>query len=93
MSKISLKKINKEVVDKRNKENILIGLFILILIRLDNKNLSISYKSIKDKIVYDEISDEKAELVISRQLKERRVKKSGISIGKINNSEIKEGWV
>lgn len=53
LSKISLKENNKEAVDKRDDKDVLIELFTLIVIRVDNKGLLIGYKFIEDGIVYD----------------------------------------
>ena len=43
------------MVDKKNNKNISIEIFILIIIRLNNKDLLIGYKFRKDEIVYNEI--------------------------------------
>lgn len=50
---IILKKDNKEAINRNNEENISIKLFIIIVIKVYKKSLLISYKFIKDKIVYN----------------------------------------
>lgn len=53
--KISLEKDNKEPVDQKNDKDILMEISILIVIKIDDGNLTnIGYKLVRDGIVYDE---------------------------------------
>ena len=51
---IDLKEDNKEAVDGRDNEDVPMELFPLIVTRVDDRDLSIGYKSVRDAIVYDE---------------------------------------
>lgn len=61
---------------------------MLIIIKINNKHLLTGYKSVRDRIIYDEVWDEKAELLISNKVKESKGKESGKNRGKINSSEM-----
>ena len=65
----------------------------LIVTGVDDGSLPTGYKSVGDGIVYDEAWDETAELLISDEVKESEVEKSGIGGGKIKSSEVGEGQV
>lgn len=90
---ILLEKDNEEMIDGRKDENILIELFILIVTRIDNRDLFTSYKFVKNGIIYDKIWDKIIELFINNEVKEKKVKKSGIDKDKINSSKKREGHI
>lgn len=52
---ITLEENNKEIVNRRNDKNILIELFIIIMAKINKKSLLISYKSLKNRIIYNKI--------------------------------------
>lgn len=91
--KILLQKDNEEVVNKKNDKDLCMELFILIMIRRNNKYLAIGYKFIGDRIVYNEIWYEMTKLPISDDLKKIKIKKNKIDGVKLNNSEVRENQV
>lgn len=57
--------------------------------KVDDRDLFTSYKSIKDRMIYNKAQDKMAELLISDKIKKKRPKKSGTNKDKINSSEMK----
>lgn len=57
--------------------------------KIDNNGLLIGYKSIGDRLVYDETWDKIAELLISDKIKENKIKKSKTAGGKIKNYKVR----
>ena len=65
----------------------------LIVTGVDDGGLSTGYKSVRDRIGYDEAWDETGELLISDEVRKSKLEKSGIGEGKIKSSEVGEGQV
>ena len=84
------KKNNKEVVNRKDYKNISIKVFKIIMTKIDKKILSISYKSIRNRIVYNKIKAQIIELLIIEEINKSVVKMNEINKNKIKNSEIKE---
>ena len=66
-------------------------LYILIVTGVDGGELQTSHKAVGDGIVYDEAWDEKAELLVSNEVKEREVEKSEILGMGISSNEVRGG--
>lgn len=87
---IILKKDNEKVINRKNEKNISIKLFIIIVIKVYKKSLLISYKFIKDKIVYNKTWDKIAKLFIIKKINKSIIKTIKINEDKIKNNEIKK---
>ena len=84
MLEITLKKDDKKTVDKRDNKDIPIKLSIIIVIRIDEKSYQICYKSMKNKLVYNEIWNEIAKLFIIE-----KINKNIIKISRVNKTKMK----
>lgn len=63
----------------------------MIITKIDNKNLPISYKFVRNRIVYNKIENKIAKLFISNKSKKNKIKKSEINGDKINSNKIEKG--
>ncbi len=90
---IPLEKDNEETVDAEDDEDVPMKLSTLIVTGVDDGSLPTGYKSVRDRIGYDEAWDETGELLISDEVRKSKLEKSGIGVGKIKSSEVGEGQV
>ncbi len=66
---IPLEEDDEEAVDGRNDEDVPMELSTLIVTGVDDRSLPTGYKSVGEKIVYDEALDETVELLISNEVR------------------------
>lgn len=90
MPKIFLKKVNNEVIDRKNDKDVLIELFTLIITKIDNRSLSIGYRFVKDRIIYNKVWNKTEKLLISDKVKKSKIKENEIDRSKINSNMLEK---
>lgn len=87
---IYLKENDKKIIKKDNNKAILIKLSILIMMGVNKKSLSISYKFFDNKIIYNKALDKIAKLLIIDKIKKTLEKKIELNVDKKKSSKTKD---
>lgn len=87
---IYLKENDKKIIKEENNKAILIKLSILIMMGVNKKSLSISYKFFDNKIIYNKALDKIAKLLIIDKIKKTLEKKIELNVDKKKSSKTKD---